>query len=120
MDAIAEPEIAQLRVGTDILLEGNSSSPHLTEICSRIPTTNTVPQWSADFTGGFVTPETEEWEAAVLDSTKRRSVRQRKRVYSSRYLDPNHLAELMSVLPPGFELRRFDETIAEELGIDMA
>ena len=93
VDAIAEPEIAQLRVGTDILLGGNSSSSHISEICSRIPTTNTVPQWSADFLGALVTPETEEWEAAVVGSTERRSVRQRKRVYSSRYLDQNHLAE---------------------------
>ena len=119
VDDAVSPRIAKLKVGNTVLLGGDSSSTSLGEICSSISVANSYPHWSSEFTGELLTPENEEWNKAILGVTKRAVLTQRRKAYSARFLDLAHLSELKTRLRPGFELRRFDEQMAMERGIDV-
>ena len=119
VDDAVNPRIAKLRVGSDVLIGGDPSLTSLGEICSTISVANSYPQWSTEFTGELLTPENEEWNTAILSAIEKRVLTRRRKIYSARFLDLAHLSELRGRLRPGFELRRFDEEMARERGIDV-
>ena len=118
-DESQDLDIVALRIGTDVLLGGDSSSGHLPEICESLPVAKGLPQWRVDFEGALITPENETWHTVIASATKRELIRQKRSIYSSAELDTDHLEGLKGSLPPGFELMRFDEKMAAERGINV-
>ena len=101
VDEAVNPRIACLRVGSDVLVGGDPSSTNLGELCSGISASNSHPDWHTEFTGELVTPENEPWETAILSATDRKTLKRKKRAYSARFLDLDHLTDLTSRLQPG-------------------
>jgi len=111
------PKLAQLKSDEFRLFAGDRQSPEVASICASMPPLGPVPPWNEDFTGALLLPEDDGWARAFRANVTRSTTTMRLKVYSSASLDVEHLESLVSTLPAGHELRRFDREMALRRGI---
>ena len=113
------PQVVQIKIGTQIFHGGDATHPVAREMIQKLPKTASVPNWSEDFFGALVIPESESWRDLIIDIHGDNVVTQQRIEYSSEKLNIDHLRELQKQLPAGFQIRRFDMDLVCQLDVDL-
>ncbi len=117
-DSAQNPEVVQIRMTCDIFFGGNPSHPCSREMASNLPESNEVPNWSEDFSGALVIPESDSWRDLILDVHGGSVVRHCRTEFSSEGLDIEYLNKLSEDVPQGFMIVPW-ASIIERSGWDL-
>ena len=110
-DSADNSEVVQIRMTSDIFFGGNPDHPCGREMVEDLPETTEVPNWSEDFSGALVIPDTDSWRDLILDVHGGSVIRHRRIEYSSDELDTKYLRRLAEDLPQGFWLSSWSSLI---------
>jgi GNAT superfamily N-acetyltransferase len=105
-DSASNPSVVRLDSGAFTMLGGKSTAMGVKDLLRLAPIR-------------YVTPQTAEWRRILQDEFGSRLTVLPFTDFSTVDLDPARLMGLIWSLPPGFELKRLDQSLAEQLPADI-
>jgi hypothetical protein len=104
-DSAAEPTVARLNSGAWTMLAGDPCAPGVKDLLRLAPV-------------AYVTPQTAAWRQTLQEAFGKQFIALPFVDFSTKELDLAHLEKLIETLPAGFELKRLDRELAEQLPAD--
>ncbi|MGD8518726.1 MAG: GNAT family N-acetyltransferase [Anaerolineae bacterium] len=105
-DSAHQPAVARLDSGAFTLLGGNPRATGVKDLLRLAPI-------------DYVTPQTDDWRRALQEEFGAGMTVLPFTDFSPAALEATHLARLIKTVPPTFELRRIDKSLAEQLSSDL-